>query len=473
MENIYIYHTNDLHSHFQKWPRIQAEVLRRREMHENRGETMFLFDIGDHIDRFHPFTEATRGKGNVDLLNDSKYDAVTIGNNEGITLSKEELMSLYGGAKFDCIVANIFNEDGTRPDWAEPFKIYETHNRTKIGVIGVTIPYTNFYGPLRWKATDPFETLKHWIPIVANEVDILIVLSHLGLSDDERIANEFPVVDVVLGAHTHHVLEKGKEMNRSLLACTGKYGDHLGIVKLTYDRKKHHFFKKEAKLIRTEDLPIVDDEKGFDERLFQQGKNMLQNPVARLPERLESNWFQETKLNRLLCEGLTEWCRADCSFLNAGILIDDLPKGIVTEYDIHRICPHPINPCTLRLSGAELKEVLVQTVEEKYTTLKFKGFGFRGEIFGTMIYDQITMDGKGSAMDIKIRGKRLDPEKVYLVATIDMFAFAKFFPQLLRAEKTFFLPEFLRDVLKWKVQSIYPYLKDDGEDGTVSHRYEH
>ncbi|WP_420842521.1 bifunctional metallophosphatase/5'-nucleotidase [Fervidibacillus halotolerans] len=464
MEQIYLYHTNDLHSHFQKWPRIHREVLRRRRMHEERGETMLLFDIGDHIDRFHPFTEATRGKGNVKLLNDSMYDAVTIGNNEGITLSKEDLMSLYTEAKFHCILANLFNEDGTRPDWAIPYKIFETDQHTKIGVIGVTIPYTNFYGPLHWVATNPFASLHDWIPIVREKVDILVVLSHLGLSDDERIANEFPMVDVVLGAHTHHVLEKGKEINGSLLACTGKYGDYLGIVQLTYDREHKQLLEKKAELIRTDELPLEEDDKKFDETLFQEGKRMLEKPVARLPERLETDWFKETRLNRLLTEGLTEWCQADCSFINAGILIDDLKKGVVTEYDIHRICPHPINPCTVRLSGAKLKEVLVQTIEEKYTTLKFKGFGFRGEIFGAMIYDQIDIQGKGSGIDIKIRGKQLDPEKEYLVATIDMFAFAKFFPPLLRAEKRFFLPEFLRDVLKWKLGSLFPYNEDDGDE---------
>ena len=46
------------------------------------------FDIGDYVDRSHPFTEGTIGKGNTQLLNEAGYDAVTIGNNEGITMSK-------------------------------------------------------------------------------------------------------------------------------------------------------------------------------------------------------------------------------------------------------------------------------------------------------------------------------------------------------------------------------------------------
>src|SRR5690606_19037857 len=140
--------------------------------------------------------------------------------------------------------------------------------------------------------------------------------------------------------------------------------------------------------------------------------------------------------------------KADCSFLNAGVLLDDLQAGIVTEYDVHRICPHPLNPCTVELSGAELKELLVQTVDDQYMTLQFKGFGFRGEIFGKIIYDQISITEEGSNIQIEIRDEMLDMDRIYKVATLDMFTFGRFYPSLTRAKKRFFLPEFLRDLLK-------------------------
>ena len=91
IETIHFYHTNDLHSHFQHWPRIHELVTTRKKWHVEEGESSFTLDIGDHIDRSHIFTEGTLGKGNIDLLNKAKYDVVTIGNNEGITLSHKEL----------------------------------------------------------------------------------------------------------------------------------------------------------------------------------------------------------------------------------------------------------------------------------------------------------------------------------------------------------------------------------------------
>ena len=124
------------------------------------GEACYIFDIGDHVDRSHPFTEGTKGQGNIRLLNEAGYDAVTIGNNEGITMSKEALSSLYTDAEFDVIVCNLFEQDGSRPEWALPYTIYVTEQGTRIGVIGATAEYTTFYTKLGWQVTSPREELK-------------------------------------------------------------------------------------------------------------------------------------------------------------------------------------------------------------------------------------------------------------------------------------------------------------------------
>ena len=79
-----------------------------------------MFDVGDHLDRSNIYTEATVGKGNVQLLNEAGYDVVTIGNNEGITLSHEELFHLYDHADFDVVVANVYASDGKKPAWMKP-----------------------------------------------------------------------------------------------------------------------------------------------------------------------------------------------------------------------------------------------------------------------------------------------------------------------------------------------------------------
>ncbi|MCM3670266.1 bifunctional metallophosphatase/5'-nucleotidase [Mesobacillus maritimus] len=454
MEVLHIYHTNDLHSHFEHWPRIHQLVTERRKWHEKEGDQVLLFDIGDHMDRWHPLSDATRGKGNCDLLNAAGYDAVTFGNNEGITLSYDDLDQMYENRKFKVLVANLYRKDGTRPKWAQPTEIYTTNKGLRIGVIGLTVNFAHFYDLLGWKVTDPFEELQYCLNDLDGKTDVNILLSHLGIHDDERIGERFPEIDLVLGAHTHHILHEGKIVGETLLGAAGKFGQFTGHVVIEVDENKKQVISKKAVLYDMNNWDPVDKEDEMIERLYASGKSLLEEPVANLPKPIESKHFEESPLASLLCKTLKEWCEADCAFLNAGLLLNGLDKGIVTNYDLLSICPHPINPCTVQLTGAELKEVLLQTKDEKWPHLQVKGLGFRGTVMGNFVYEGVTFNSD-SNRDIYISDKPLDNKKLYTVAIPDMFTFGRFFPEIFRSEtKKYFLPEFLRDLLRKKLSEL-------------------
>ncbi|MFZ2425638.1 MAG: metallophosphoesterase, partial [Trichococcus flocculiformis] len=124
MKKLHIYHINDLHSHFENWPKIRRFLLEKKAFHEMNGEEVLLFDIGDACDRVHPLTEATNGKANIELLNQVPFDAVTIGNNEGIGNDKRQLDELYDDAEFPVVLANLYDpETDALPTWAQPYLI--------------------------------------------------------------------------------------------------------------------------------------------------------------------------------------------------------------------------------------------------------------------------------------------------------------------------------------------------------------
>ncbi|MBM7694466.1 2',3'-cyclic-nucleotide 2'-phosphodiesterase (5'-nucleotidase family) [Peribacillus deserti] len=444
-DTIHIYHTNDLHSHFESWPRIEKFLAKRKKWHEETGDEMIVVDVGDHIDRSHPFTEGTYGKGNIKLLNEAGYQYAAIGNNEGITLPHNKLDELYINADFKVLAANIYDLNGDRPAWAVPSFIHETKKGMKVGLIGVTAYYQKYYELLEWKITDPFQAIETEIEHLKNKADIIVLLSHLGLYDDERIAEDYPDVDVILGSHTHHVLHEGKEIRNTLVCGAGKYGYYVGHVELN---GIGHDMVKKARVYEPRNLEPAQGEEHFAEDLYKAGKNELSTIVAHLPVDLTSEWFEPSDLPRLLCEGLTEWCKADCSFLNSGLILEMLPKGAVTKFDIHRICPHPINPCVAELQGNELKEILLQSKSEEWPELQIKGLGFRGRIMGNMVYDRIEFNGT----DIKINGEPLHKDQTYRLAIPDMFTFGHFFPHLQRLEnKHYYMPEFLRDILELQI----------------------
>jgi hypothetical protein len=68
---------------------------------------------------------------------------------------------------------------------------------------------------------------------------------------------------------------------------------------------------------------------------------------------------------------------------------------------------------------------------------------------GVSVYDGITFNGD----KIYINGIELELDKQYSLAIPDMFTFGHFFTNVFpNKAKKYFLPEFLRDILSWKLQ---------------------
>ncbi|MFZ0446884.1 MAG: bifunctional UDP-sugar hydrolase/5'-nucleotidase [Bacillus sp. (in: firmicutes)] len=448
-EVIHIYHINDLHSHFEHWPRIQSFLQERKRWHNEAGDDFFLFDIGDHADRWHPLTEATNGQENVRLLNEVGVQAVTIGNNEGLTFPHDELNHLYDHRQFDVLVANLFDLDGKHPSWVKENVIYETKRGTKMAVTGLTANYAHLYKLLGWKVDNPFEALTEQIATLKDQSDVIVLLSHLGIHDDELIGQQYPDVDVVIGGHTHHIFHEGKMVDNTLLACAGKYGMYVGHIRLTIDNGK--VIDKKAWLYDTNDLPAIDGEQKVVNDLYDKGKDLLSHFVVTL----NSPYSSKEEIAQLLCEATREWCHADCAFINEGLIIEDPNPGKITKFELLKNCPHPINPCVVELTGAELKEVLIASLDEKWKDMQIFGLGFRGKVMGKMIYSGIDIEKRIHSFQFYINGEPLGLNKIYKVAVPDMFTFGQFFPSIYRAKnKQYFLPEFMRHLLEWKLNEL-------------------
>lgn len=451
---IRILHTNDTHSHFEAYPKIAAFLK------ENSSEIpSALVDIGDNMDRFHPITEATQGQANTAMLNLLKYDYATIGNNEGITLDYQALSVLYREADFQVLVANLFETSGEYPEWVKPY-FYKQMGDKKVCFIGVTVYYQHFYELLGWKLEDPYMMLEKILPDVRAEADAVVVLSHLGISDDEEMARRFPEIDVILGGHTHHVLPEGKLIGNTLVCGAGKYGQFIGEVHISFNEQKR-ITQKTAKLHSLEETHPSNEVKKVIDRMQEEASGALQYKLAELQEPLNIDWFAPSPLANLLAEALKEWCDADIGMVNAGVLLESIPTGAVTREVLHRICPHPINPCRVTLTGEELREVLQQSIQPEMEELKVKGLGFRGKVMGKMAFSGLELeseffsDGTLQIKAIRVKGKEIQSHDAITIGTIDMFTFGRMYPSIVRAKhKKFFMPELLRDVLAEKLSRL-------------------
>jgi len=465
LEQLHFYYTNDFHSNFQQWPRTAGYIKREKAFQQRRGHDCWIVDIGDHMDRAALISEAFLGKANVELMNDAGYDVATLGNNEGITLSHDELFHLYDEAAFTVVCSNLKVVEGENPSWLLPETTLLSSLGTRIGMIGLTAAFKPFYEPLGWHVDDPYDILSKQVRAFRKTHDIVILLSHLGLSDDEEIARRFPEIDVIIGGHTHHLLKNGKMENGVLLTAAGKGSWYVGEVIIDWETEDKQLLQKQAFAHHVAEARPEQDIADKLAQLERQAEQKMAAPVADLQEPLPVDWFRPTAVIRSLADKLRSWTGADCAMINAGVLLEYFPAGPLTAGDVHRICPHPINPCTVAVNGNELLEIIRAGRSKELIEFPLKGFGFRGEVIGCMVFSglELVTEKRESGQDFirtaTIGGNRLEPDRIYKLATADMFTFGRLFPEIARAaDKKYFLPEFLRDLLKETIKED-PHIK--------------
>ncbi|MGD6885447.1 bifunctional metallophosphatase/5'-nucleotidase [Staphylococcus shinii] len=432
-----IYHTNDIHSHLHEYARITEYLIQERPKLQHHS---LYLDIGDHVDLSAPVTEATMGIKNVELLNAAHCDIATIGNNEGMTISHDALNTLYDNATFDVTCANVFDEQGRLPrNMSSSF--IKVIDGVRILFIAATAPFTPFYRALDWIVTNPLAAIKDEIKANEGAYDLLVIMSHVGVFFDEKLCQEVPEIDLILGSHTHHYFENGEINNGVLMAAAGKYGHFLGEV--TLEIENNSIIKKEATLHPVDGLPEV--ETHFDE----EGKMLLNDSVIDQPISLPRRTDTITQTAHILAESIFEFTNADCTIINAGLIVNGIDAERLTEYDIHQMLPHPINAVRIRLSGLELKNIIIKSQKQEYLNEHAQGLGFRGNIFGGYILYNLGFIESESRYFIN--GELIHDDETYILGTIDMYTFGRYFPTLKDQPTDYLMPEFLRDIFKEKL----------------------
>ncbi|MFN6833985.1 bifunctional metallophosphatase/5'-nucleotidase [Enterococcus hirae] len=459
MEKIVLLHTNDLHSHLENWPKIRRFIeQKKRENEKKENTTTITVDLGDFVDRWHPLSEATDGQANVELMNNVGYDAVTIGNNEGVGNSKDQLNHLYDQANFDILLDNLFDKHLLQPPkWAKKYKIIETPQQTKIGLLALTAPFPLTYSPNGWDIRNPYDILPELVEELRPKVDILVLMSHLGIQDDRQIAQELPSIDVILGSHTHHLLIDGQIVNGVQLAAAGKYGQYVGEVHLTVDEHKN-IIQKSARAIPTETMTtFIEDEQESQDYLTKGHELLAAKKVAKLPYDLSVDIFSEHSFIYEALEAVKYRGQTQGAMLNSGLFLTGLPAGLINQDQLHTALPHPMHLLNVTLKGSDLIRLVLE-IEKNRAFLRnypIRGMGFRGKIFGQVVYSGISYDAVNH--QVHWLNQPIDNERRYTFTTVDHFMFVPFFPTIeIAGENEFLFPEFIRSVVGEYLNAHYP-----------------
>ncbi|KIO93672.1 5'-nucleotidase [Levilactobacillus brevis] len=458
MERITILHTNDLHSHFENWPRIRRYLKTTRQQVMADGATVYTFDLGDHVDRVHPVSEATNGQQNIQLMNQIGYDGVTIGNNEGLGFVRAQLDHLYDHANFPVILGNLRTPDTHElPDWAIDHRLLTTAAGTRLLVLGLTAPYHLTYPLAGWQILDVQPTLAALLQRYTGQFDVCVLLSHLGLDVDRLLAKRFPQVTVIIGSHTHHLLPHGEHDHQSLLAAAGKFGRYIGKIELSIT-PDHQVKSAVASVTETATLPVADGDIAEITGLQDLGESILsEQRVANLPTAMEADPTGQPRLVREGLHAIAEYAGTQAAILNAGLFLQDLPSGVVNQNQLHQLLPHNMHVMTVTLSGYDLWRLVQEFELARLFLRRFpqKGMGFRGKIFGELNYLGLAYDAV--THQVTWRGEPLSPTRQYHIAMVDHYLFIPFFPTISIVGKNQILyDDLLREVFAQYLARHYP-----------------
>ncbi|MBW5447787.1 bifunctional metallophosphatase/5'-nucleotidase [Cohnella sp. CFH 77786] len=444
-------HTNDIHSHLEQAARIAGYAKSVRKTVPE--DELLLVDCGDFLDRARPETEGTSGRVNRSLLQAIGYDALVPGNNEGLTYTFEQLDAFYEGLTIPVVCANF---RPMRPHrqvrWLVP-SLTIRKSGLDVALIGLTAPYNVYYQLLGWQADDPFESAAREVERLRKTADVIVVLSHLGLRQDERLASLVPGIDLILGAHTHHLLDKPVFVGNTAMSAAGKYGSHIGHLVLERGGKPGEI-SIGGGCLSTDGWPADEEARAIIAESRGEAKRRMSRVVAVLDEPLPWSADAESELSNLLAAAVRRKAGAEIGLVNAGQFLGGLPAGEVTEETVHALCPSPINCCRMKLSGRELHRVMEEGLLPEFYGLEIRGFGFRGHVLGTLCYDGLEAEADLSRppyeriTGVRVNGQPLQADREYEVGTLDMFTFGVGHLGLKEGrDVVYLLPEFIRELL--------------------------
>ncbi|GFZ27341.1 bifunctional metallophosphatase/5'-nucleotidase [Lactobacillus corticis] len=452
MEKLRILHTNDLHSHFEHFPKIRRYFEAVREHPE--ADQVFTFDAGDFMDRSHPLSDATEGQANIQLMNQMHYDAVTVGNNEGISNSHAVLERLFTHAEFPVALANLLEEDDTRPKWANKYLLFTTKKGTRIALIGLTPVYPMTYGPNHWHVKTLQSTMDQMLGELEGKYDCLVMLTHIGLNMDRWLAKHYPQIDLIVGGHSHDLLPKGEKHGHTWITQTGKWGNYVGDIQLELN-DRHQVEKIVPTTIPTASMPAQASDEAEIQGYLEKGRQLLmERQVAYLPEKFHDDTEAAVQVSM---EAISNFAGTDFAILSSGLFLTPFKAGLITQYDLQQALPHPMHVVKSRLKGSDLWRLVMEIEKNRHYLQKFhlQGMSFRGKIFGEMHYQGIKVDMVRRI--VYVNGREIDPDQIYELACLDHYVLVPFFPTLaIVGENEFLFPDFLREVVGKYLAKRYP-----------------
>lgn len=309
---------------------------------------------------------ASLNKGVTKYMNLANIDASPVGNHE-LDMSQKNFMEITNGLKtrlVDCNYRQVID-----PKEAE--RVYRETNKApindrfinsfvkevkgdKYGIIGVSpVDMNDRYTHADYYDDCKVDSMEDTIKDVQNEVEQLkqqginkiILLSHLGYKLDKEMAQSTSGVDVIIGGHSHNLVEgitEGENLLKSktgepvIITNGGKDGEHFGNLSLEFD-KNGIITKAKNDIIQTNKFgrnliysKLIESEMKENEKIGYI-RSVLPQPKNRL--------IEENPQANFVADAMRKELGVEIAFLNSANLRSSFEAGTFTRLDAKMISP--------------------------------------------------------------------------------------------------------------------------------------
>jgi 2',3'-cyclic-nucleotide 2'-phosphodiesterase (5'-nucleotidase family) len=438
-----ILHTNDLHGRVMSDDDGTGGLARISTLiRQIRSDMpyMLLLDAGDII---HGTIEEYLygGLPIISAMNAIGYQAAVTGNHE-YDFGLPTLRRACSTAHFPFLAANVQSKTGGQWDKVSPYTIFD-YDGIKVAVLGLTTLQTvSLHWPNSIKdisVENPFEVAKKLVPRLRDQADVIVILSHLGIDEDEMLAANVSGIDFIIGGHSHTMLDHWHWVGNTLITQAGSMGRVLGRIDFIvrkddsssriesvngkYGSWNHLRQRPLGKEYPGQPLIVVDKNTPQDTAVVQaylpyksETDRQLSTVIAYAESPIsgtlnkENNTPQESLAGNLVADAVRSFANSDVAMIDLNsVSVDGLPAGQITvrsAFDMIKGFTRQEIVVTA-MTGADIKSALLSRLS------KFPVFNLS---LSGIVLEYSTHDGALQIDRLTIADQSFDPLCSYTVA---------------------------------------------------------
>lgn len=433
MSELTIVQMNDTHAYFELHPELfwegkraayrpaggYARIATLLRQLRRSSENFLAFDCGDTIHGTYAAVE-TRGQALVPILQHLEFDAMTA--HWDFAYGAQRLQEVAAQLPYPLLAANCFDETSGEHAF-EPYTIREVGG-LRVGIIGIAAYIVDKMMPDSFSKGITMTLGRAELPAIIRKlrkeenVDLIVVISHLGFPQEMQLAQEVAGIDVLLSAHTHNRLWAPARVNDTLVIQSGSHGSFLGALTLQVEAGRVVDFRHRLHVVHESIDPDPQVASIVDEVLAAH-RALLDEMAGETRTALNRSQVLESTMDNFLLQSLLHVQEADVAFSHGWRYGAPIPPGPISTAQLYNIVPMDPPLFMIKLSGEEIWTMLEKNLEQVFARNPFDQVGgYLKRCMGLNAYVKIENPPGQRLQELFIRGQKVRPDHDYSVVFI-------------------------------------------------------